>query len=188
MRNLSQHGSPARMGLLLLLVACQGDGAVAALAGTYAGTYAGSESGPAGCTIEPDGRLTAWAESSTAGRFAGAGRVDPSGDATFSVSGAGAASEFTITFEGRFASEAERRFGAGTWRSSSGFTGTWQVENATTPGTVAEHCRVLVTRSTIDGPESTTTTTCAFDRARLALDCTTSAPPATPTSSTTICE
>jgi hypothetical protein len=122
--------------LLIIAAAACGDGGkdaskqVASVAGTYVGEFMGSEAGPAGCTLGADGKIEAWADSPSTGRFHGTGHVAADGAAQFSVSGGGAAAGYAVVFEGRFAVNAGKRSGNGTWKSSSGFIGTWHLDGS----------------------------------------------------------
>ncbi len=121
------------IGLLLTAVAISGcgdgDGGEQAgpnpFAGDYSGTYTGSENGTWTAVFDSGGRVTAWINSPSVGRFTGHGTISPSGEFTLVTSGTGAGGPYTITWKGTFRTEGGVTRGSGTWQSTSGYSGTW---------------------------------------------------------------
>jgi hypothetical protein len=116
--------------LATLIAGCGGNGGVSVqpnpFAGTYVGTYSGSESGSIEATVATSGRLSGQAQSPTCGLMPVTGTVKPTGD----VSASARCGQWTISYTGLFTESGGVKSGSGTWRSSSGYSGTWSVHEA----------------------------------------------------------
>jgi hypothetical protein len=103
-----------------------GGGDVARYAGCYWGTYQGNESGGIQVDVSPTGTVSLVAVSPRgAERYTGT--ID--GDGPVTVNGT-IAGNYTVTYTGALPDEVLGREGSGSWKSSSGYTGSWAVAEA----------------------------------------------------------
>ena len=101
---------------------------VNAFAGNWSGMYWGSEGGPWEAVLQPDGSVSATAQSPSVGPVVLVGRVAAVGSALLEGEGEGIGGPFTITWEGTFYMDGPDAVGEGTWHSTSGYVGYWSGE------------------------------------------------------------
>jgi len=108
-------------------ISCSKDNSsVKKFAGNYAGTYSGDASGTWTAEFKNNGSVTATVIDPEIGTFKGLGSIKPSGEFSFSTSGAGLKEVSVITWEGKFTIGGDMVTGSGTWKSSTGVGGTWE--------------------------------------------------------------
>ena len=93
-----------------------------AIAGNYSGTYTGDKGGTFTVSVAADGRVTGQGVSPSVGNFSITGTLWPGGTLSLTGSGSVAAGPWTVTWHGNVSDGGS---GGGTWRSSSGYSGTW---------------------------------------------------------------